>query len=629
MFFDPFKFDKSHYGKQEEPHDHSNTPVSSRDKHNLPCWDCGGTTSVSYYANNGDHGKLFCHKCDSYSLSKDFIEEYLNCNTYERLNSSMNTQKDNTQHFKSASEKTPDEFLRGIFSGMPERKISKEVCEVYGVEQLFHDDEPYGYMFPFHDEDGVFKAQKIKVTTNKRQQKVLGPIGKTTLFGAHLFNAGQGKIITITEGEEDAMAVHQILKQNSKWQNHMPVVVSVKNGAGSAVKELKKNWQFVNSFDTIIICFDGDPIGKQAAKEAANLFPHKTKVVNFFEAKKEEVKDETGTVIDTEWVNKDACDYLKNGRDKDFMQLWFSAEKHTPQGVRTFRSLWEDMTRKDLNTCVPFPFEGLNELCRGMITGRLDVWKAFPKVGKTTILSKLIMHIRETTEYNTGVIFLESTAKEIGMRLCGFKMGEELLSKDDKDLDWKALREAHEFLSEDDRIVLFDPEDERTAENIFEKILYFVKAHDCKFIFLDHATMLSYSSTDDNERTFLDKLYNDLKELTAKLDIYIGVVTHVNDDGKTRGSRAPGQLCDRQISLFRDKMNPDPIVSNTTEIMVEENRFGGSGLACKVFYDKDTGDFTELEDTEVSEQYAEQHNTTHSFNKEQQLKRPEEIKFDE
>ncbi len=171
------------------------------------------------------------------------------------------------------------------------------------------------------------------------------------------------------------------------------------------------------------------------------------------------------------------------------------------------------------------------------------------------------------------------------------------------------LKTAHDFLSEEERITLFDPEDDRTVENIFQKIMFFVKAHDCKFIFLDHASMLAYQSGDFDERRFLDKLFADLKALTTSLNIHITVVTHVNDDGKTRGSRAPVQLCNALINLVRDKLSDDPILANTTDVIVEENRISGdSGLACKLFYDRDTGRLKELDLDEILKQQKEAEN---------------------
>ena len=250
---------------------------------------------------------------------------------------------------------------------------------------------------------------------------------------------------------------------------------------------------------------------------------------------------------------------------------------------------------------VPFPWDGLNKLCTGMMTSYMDVYKAPPKVGKTTLMGEIIMHIEEVSDHNIGVIWLESTAKEIGLKLTGIKHGKPL-DHPSCEVNPEEYKEDFQSIAENEQLHIFDPADERTAENIFKKIRHFAKAEDCKFIFLDHASMLAYGEVNVDERKFLDKLFKDLKDLTLSLDIYIGVIIHVNDDGTTRGSRAPIQLCNRLIGLQRDKLSENEAVKNTTHVIVEENRYGGCGEACQLFYDKESGRMKEVDEDFIIEQ---------------------------
>jgi twinkle protein len=492
---------------------------------------------------------------------------------------------------------------RGVFAELPERGIRKDAAAKFGVELLYSEEgTPIARSYPNYDKNGNFVAQKIKKLSEKRM-KWLGDTSNTSFFGQNVFPPG-GKYITVTEGEEDCLAAWQMLSDNLKG-SFDPAVVSLTDGAGSAEKDCKRHWEYLNSFDNIVLCFDGDTPGKEAANKVAQLFPGKVRIVHFPNT----VKNKDG-----EWEWKDACDYLRNGKHREFVNMWYKAEKYAPKGVRTFSSLWDDMIKKENSIVVPFPWDGLNKYVHGAITGKMDVWKAPPKVGKTSVLSEIIMHIREVSPYNVGVIFLESTAKEIGLKLCGIKANLPL-DRPGVEMDLEQLKEIHDEISENDRILVFDPQDERTVENVFNKIVYFVKAHDCRFIFLDHASMLAYTSEDQNERKFLDKLFAELKQLTTSINIYLGVVIHVNDDGQTRGSRAPVQLCDRLYALNRDKLNTDEVISNTTEIIVEENRFGSSGLATRVFYDQTTGRISELD----PETFLEKQNKANS----------REVKFDD
>jgi hypothetical protein len=77
---------------------------------------------------------------------------------------------------------------------------------------------------------------------------------KAGLFGQNVFNQG-GKYITVCEGELDAMSAYELL--GSKWP-----VVSIKNGAASALKNCKQSFDYLNKFDTVVVCFDNDEQGK-------------------------------------------------------------------------------------------------------------------------------------------------------------------------------------------------------------------------------------------------------------------------------------------------------------------------------------------------------------------------------
>ena len=482
--------------------------------------------------------------------------------------------------------KLPPVFERGVITALEHRAIGKSAAEKYKVETLFNGSEKTGVAFNYFNSEGIY-AQKIKHLNDKDHMTWNGNHSAIGLFGQELFPEG-GKYITITEGEEDALATYEMLKASNPAFE--PVVVSVPDGAGSAEKACKRSWEFVNSFENIILAFDGDDVGRRAAERVVKLFDYKPKVLLF----------PAGTDKEGKSYLKDANDYKRAGRDKEFVNLWWRAERHTPEGVLSFKSLWDAMTADDKEDRVDWPWMGLNHMTGGWHTGDFVIIKAKPKIGKTQLLRELAYNNLVKSKFNTGLIFLEDTKKSIGLGMCSLHM-KKPIQFGNIPYTLEELQKAHEFMSVDDRLTLFDPEDDRTSENIYNKIKYFVKAHDCRFIILDHLSMLTYQSEDNDERRFLDKLCADLKEMTTSLNIGIAAVIHVNDDGKTRGSRAPVQLCNILINLERDKLNPDKTVANTTEVIVEENRrTGDSGLACKLFFNRETGRMEELDDLNLN-----------------------------
>lgn len=540
------------------------TKITGAVKTDMSCW-CGDSSrGCAYYLEKTPH--LHCHKCNEQSYDKEIIEEVL------ELNNTGDTKE-------YVAEVKPKAVTRGVFNDLQDRGINKASATRYSVETLYTGDQAWARSFQFKDDKGHVVASKVKTPDKKMFWE--GDVSKAGLFGQHLSPSG-GKFLTITEGEEDACSVYQMLKESD--ERFEPAVVSIKNGASSAVKECQANWEYINSFENIIIAFDGDEPGRKAATEVSRLFKYRPKVLTFHECKE----------TDSGWQFKDGNDYLKAGRGKDFVRMWWAADQLRPKGILSLKSLWGDMVSKDNTTMVTTPWEGLNKLIRGLVTSHMYILKAPPKIGKTEILHEFIEHINKTTKEKCGLFLLENTKKETGIKLCAKRMNKQI-SPWDLPEDLTELKKVHEELSEDDRIMIFDPEGDRTAENILEKMTYFVKAYGIRYLFLDHITMLAYNAEDENERRFLDKLCANLKSLAVSLDVCLIAVTHVNDDGKTRGSRASLQLCDAMFSLERDKLSENPVVKNTTHFVVEDNRWGECGKACSLMYNKETGRLTEFD----------------------------------
>jgi twinkle protein len=101
------------------------------------------------------------------------------------------------------------------------------------------------------------------------------------LFGQNLFQAG-GKYITILEGEIDAISGFEA--SGSRWAN-----VSIGVGA-QCVANIKANLEWLDSFETVVICFDNDEVGRESALRVAPLLgPNKCKILTL--AKYKDVSD--------------------------------------------------------------------------------------------------------------------------------------------------------------------------------------------------------------------------------------------------------------------------------------------------------------------------------------------------
>ena len=287
----------------------SSIKIASKFLRHGPCEACGSSDANSYY----DDGHSYCHACHNY----------------------VNSSNDEPVAYKQQiTTKVFQMKTQGEVKAIVDRGIVRETCEFFGVTQ-----ETGKHYYPYFDETGLKVAEKIRSVENKIFS-IAGNFNKATLFGQSLFQK-EGKYITIVEGELDALASYQMT--GSKWPT-----VSIRNGASAAVKDCKAQYEYLDSFETIVICFDADEPGQKAAKEVAELFGNKVKIVKHLKE------------------CKDACDYLINGRGAEYVNQWWRAESYVPDGIIQASTLWDSVSAPEPVAEAFYPFKGLNELLYGL-----------------------------------------------------------------------------------------------------------------------------------------------------------------------------------------------------------------------------------------------------------------------
>ena len=134
------------------------------------------------------------------------------------------------------------------------------------------------------------------------------------------------------------------------------------------------------------------------------------------------------------------------------------------------------------------------------------------------------------------------------------------------------------------------------------------KALDCKWIVLDHLSIVVSGQEGNDERKSIDLIMTNLRSLVQELGIGLFLVSHLKRaDGKAhedggqislnhlRGSQSIAQLSDMVIGLERNQQEPNEDLRNTTTLRVLKNRYSGiTGECCYLKYDKFTSRMTEV-----------------------------------
>lgn len=394
------------------------------------------------------------------------------------------------------------------------------------------------------------------------------------LYGMQLFPAGGDKAITITEGEDDAKACYEML---GKYP-----CVSV-SSSGSARSDCERAYKYLNSFDKIYLCFDNDNPGQKAAKQVASLFdPNKVYIVSLDKY-------------------KDAREYLLNNDSRSFVKTWWAAKRHMPKGiVSSYDQIDALLDEENTNAIAEYPFPTLQDMTYGIRTGETVLFKAKEKIGKTEVFRAIEHHLLKTTDHNVGIIHLEEKEKRTIQGLVNYEIGKPVHLPDSGVSNDEVKKLYRALTVRDDRVYLYQHFGSDDPNTIIDVIRYLVTACHCKFIFLDHITMLVTGFENDDERRKLDYISTRLAMLAVELDFSLFMISHVNDQGETRGSRNIPKVANLIINLERNISAGSVDERNKTFMTVQGNRFASkSGPAGVLWFDPGTFKIKELTEDDL------------------------------
>jgi twinkle protein len=443
----------------------------------------------------------------------------------------------------------------------PWRGITETTLALYGVRSSDH-----SILFPY----GPNRA-KVR-SLDKKAFFMTGPKeGSIPLFGMDRFQRGQGRSVTITEGEPDAMAAYQML--GSQW-----ACVSVP-GATAARGACAEARDWLNTFEKIYLCFDNDTAGQDAAAEVAKLFD----VNKIYHVKLDK--------------HKDANDYLQAQDEKAFVAAWWAAKKFRPKGVVSSHSeIRTILSRSRQEAQATYPFPTLQSMLYGIRTGEVVLFTAPEKVGKTEVLRAIEYHLLQSTKDNIGIIHLEEEEKRSVQGLIGYHLSSPVHLPDACASIEDQMVAYEELTGADDRLHVYSHFGSDDPSVILDTVRSLATVCGCRYIFLDHISMIvSGLKGVEDERRELDQISTELAKMARELNFCLFLVSHVNDDGKTRGSRYIAKVADTIIHLDRDIEAASLDERNKTRLTCRGNRFAGiTGPAGVLHFDPKTYKLSEL-----------------------------------
>jgi len=520
---------------------------------------------------------------------------------------------------------TPAAFKtrRGEITDVADRGIHKKTARVYGYQTLTNQNGTFHVANFFND--GTLVAQHVRQVTKIKRCPTTGDVleeiptkdffwvgqpSRAELWGQHLWRTG-GKKLVITEGEIDCLTMAQL--QDCKYP-----VVSLTSGAAGAVKDIKRNIEFVSSYDEVILMFDMDEPGQAAAKKVADLLPpNKVKIAKL--------------------PMKDANECLLNGQSKAVITAMWEARVTSPDEILHVSDI-DVFAPKVEKKVWPFPWRGITQYTLGQRSGEMNLWASGTGSGKSTFVRELTYH-HLLQGRKVGMIMLEESPAETledlislhlnkpvrkilmqrGMNDLMAELGEESIDCGIVDnLTNEELAEAQQWFHEKP-LYIYDHMGNSGISNILARCERLVVGNEVDVIILDHITaaatgLMSNSEKDvdggSSERLIIDALMKDLRNLATRTGVHIDIVSQLKKGDKAfeegaritlqdlKGAGSLGSVPNTIFSVERNRQLPDEKLANTSLVRVLKSRVGTqSGVAGALLYNHDTG---RLEETEYA-----------------------------
>lgn len=522
-----------------------------------PCSDCGSSDALSEYTDGGTR----CFSCWTFTPPTKGEQE---------PSSSGETAPSSTP----ASAKVPL-ILSGEYTHLTARNLDRETCEKYRYQT-----GPGVQIANYCDTAGRIVAQKLRYPadpeTGKKDFRWTGDPKKAGLFGQQLWRE-KGKRIVIVEGEIDALSLAQAM--NLRWP-----VVSVPNGAASAYKDLARHLPYLETYETVVLMFDGDRAGQEAAAQCATLFS-------------------PGKVAIAQLPLKDPNEMLKARRVKELVSAAWEARTYRPDGILAAEDLWEAVSTPPEHG-FSYPWAALDNALYGQRKAEIVTWASGTGVGKTTVMRAVINGLLDQGA-RVGVLSFEDTPRTLMLGLLGLRMGARLHVPDVwKKTDRTILQNAFEqFPTEQLRVFCADLE----AKDLESKIRHLVVAEKADFIVLDHITAVVTGTGSDKEWERIDTVMRKVRPLVLELGFGLHVVSHLTkadgtpfeEGGKISLKHLRGSALQRDshavIGLERDQQAEKEEQTVTVFRVLKQRLTGETGPAGAVGYDEESGRLIECE----------------------------------
>ncbi len=437
---------------------------------------------------------------------------------------------------------------------------------------------------------------------------------KNDLSGQVKFKDMQFRDIVLCGGEEDKVAFFQQFSeyQDTRFKNSnqeyapMPVV-SPTTGEGSAVNQIRANYDFVNRAERIFIGMDNDEKGREAANAIAQLFP-KEKVFIIYWSYKDPNHAIFNTLGEKGSDGVGACMDYSAQTIRDF----YNAKPYFKSTTKSSKDLMEDIEEVLLKPRITLPsyMDKISKMMGGD-SGEVGMLQQVivniignTSVGKSSHVNGMCYHWFMTSPQKPIVASLEATAGQYALDIISIHLGEnvrkgrtgkEVLEYLETPEIVDKLKDLWENEYGEERFKIIDERDgdikslEKQLEEAFHR-------DGCTLFVIDVLTDILRNLSIELQSEHMSWQKNMVKKGATIINVLHTTKPKRDKDGKmipiteycAYGSSTFVQSAAINILIDRDKMIEDSIEKNTTRVRMPKCREGQTGDAGEWYYDVGT-----------------------------------------
>lgn len=564
----------------------------------FPCPECLSENNLSVYLHELEDGSeqydgtCWTPGCKSYFSNDDLVESGVLSGDFEVDKSKLPPKREpiDTDQWVNLRDRTK-EFVqyRGIRSETMKFFGHRTEVDARGnITCVYYPETNYERS---HDTVKSLMGFKSRVLPKQFGMRNVGLTGRSNeLSGQHLFRNKTGKYILIVGGENDKAAAYQILKDSQRDSEYDSIpVVSPTTGEGSAYKQIADNYDFLDQFDWIVVGMDNDDAGHKATNSIVEHLP------------KEKVKI-------AKWSMKDPHSMLEAGKHKQMVRDFYSAKEFNTSILKSSSDIIDeigDVLLSQKITLPPYMHVMEKNMKRAFsTTGRVVNIIGTTSCGKSTHVNNMTYHWIMGEGLKPLIYSGEMVAGEYALDLLSIHL--------EKNLDWfETGQDAYDYLHLPEVMEMYEDLftdelgrerfriiDDRDGDiyQLQKDIESGVKQHSCNIVIIDVLSdLIRYLPTDEQERHMAWQK-NFVKSGVSIVNVNHTVKPDRDKEGKVRdiseydclGSGTIPQSAHINIVLNRNKIDDDPVASNTTRVMMPKCRRGTTGPAGEWYYDGQT-----------------------------------------